>query len=127
MGNVDNFCADTSNIWRTIGYFLLVFKIVIPIILIILGMIDLGKAVVASDDKAISKSAKSLAIRIVAAVIIFFIPTIVGFIIQIVDTSLENRYDICADCISNPGGQDCTDAYNAEFGDAEDDTVENEG
>ena len=31
-----NFCVDTSNIWRMVGYFLLVFKIVIPIILIIL-------------------------------------------------------------------------------------------
>ena len=53
MGNVDNFCAETSNIWRTVGYFLLVFKIVIPIILIILGMVDLGKAVISSDDKII--------------------------------------------------------------------------
>ena len=116
---VNNFCTDTANIWRTVGYFLLVFKIVIPIILIILGMIDLWKAVISSDDKAISKSAKSLLVRIVAAVCIFFVPTIVSFVIRIVDTSVDDKNEVCAACISNPGGQTCDDAYNSVFGDAE--------
>lgn len=111
MGNVDNFCAQTSDIWRTIGYFLLVFKIVIPIILIILGMVDLGKAVISSDDKAISKAAKSLLMRVIAAVAIFFVPTIVSFVIQLVGGT-EGDYDVCAKCISSPGGETCTDAYN---------------
>lgn len=119
MGNVDNFCAETSNIWRTVGYFLLVFKIVIPIILIVLGMVDLGKAVISSDDKAVSKAAKSLLMRIIAAVCIFFIPTIVSFVIRLVDTSIDSKYDICASCISSPGGNECTTAYNNNFGDAE--------
>ena len=109
---VEGFCAETVNIWRTVGYFLLVFKIVIPIILIILGMIDLGKAVISSDDKAISKSVKSLAMRLIAAVVIFFIPTIVSFVIQLVDTSVDDQNEVCARCISSPGGGTCTDAYN---------------
>ena len=71
-----NFCSEVSDILRVVGYFLLVFKIVIPLILLILGMIDLGKAVVSSDDKAVGKAVKSLAMRIVAAVCIFFIPTL---------------------------------------------------
>lgn len=116
MGNVDNFCTDTANIWRTVGYFLLVFKIVIPIILIILGMVDLGKAVISSDDKAISKAAKSLLMRAIAAVCIFFVPTIVSFIIQLVDTSVEEKNKVCAKCISSPGGDICTNAYNENFG-----------
>lgn len=119
MGNVDSFCTETSNIWRTVGYFLLVFKIVIPIILIILGMVDLGKAVISSDDKAVSKAAKSLLMRIIAAVCIFFIPTIVSFVIRLVDTSVDDKYDVCAHCISSPGGDICTDAYNSVFGDTE--------
>ena len=110
-----NFCVDTSNIWRMVGYFLLVFKIVIPIILIILGMIDLGKAVVASKDDAIKSSAKSLAMRIVAAVCIFFIPTIVSFVIRLVDTSVDDMASVCAACISTPGGENsvCTRANEA--------------
>ena len=116
MGNVDNFCAETSNIWRTVGYFFFFFKIVIPLILIILGMVDLGKAVISSDDKAVSKAAKSLLMRVVAAVCIFFVPTIVSFVIGLVDTSVDNKYDICAKCISSPTGQICDDAYKANFG-----------
>ena len=119
MGNVDNFCTETSNIWRTVGYFLLVFKIVIPIILIILGMVDLGKAVISSDDKAVSKAAKSLLMRVIAAVCIFFVPTIVSFVIQLVDTSVDNKNEVCAKCISSPGGKVCSDAYNKTFGDSE--------
>ena len=53
-----NFCASTANIWQLIGYVLLVFKIVIPILLIVFGMLDLGKAVVASKDDEIKKSIK---------------------------------------------------------------------
>ena len=106
-----NFCAQTADIWRTVGYFLLVFKIVIPIILIILGMVDLGKAVISSDDKAISKAAKSLAMRVIAAVAIFFVPTIVSFVIQLVGGT-QGDYDTCATCISSPTGEGCTKAYN---------------
>lgn len=116
MGNVDTFCSDTANIWRTVGYFLLVFKIVIPIILIILGMVDLGKAVISSDNKEVSKAAKSLLMRCIAAVAIFFIPTIVSFVIRLVDTSTSDKYEVCAKCISSPGGDVCTDAYNENFG-----------
>ena len=116
MGNVDNFCGETSNIWRTVGYFLLIFKIVIPLILIILGMVDLGKAVVSSDDKAISKAAKSLLMRVIAAICIFFIPTIVSFVIRLVDTSVDDKNEICARCISSPCGDVCEAAYNQYFG-----------
>ena len=109
----DVFCAETANIWRLVGYFLMVFKIAIPIILIVLGMIDLGKAVVSSDDKAISKSVKSLAMRIGAAVCIFFVPTVVSFVIGVVDTSVIDDSAICRSCISNPGGDTCSGAYSA--------------
>ncbi len=109
----DVFCAETANIWRLVGYFLMVFKIAIPIILIVLGMIDLGKAVISSDDKAISKSIKSLAMRVVAAVCIFFVPTIITFIIGVVDTSANENSEICRNCISSPGGDACSSAYDA--------------
>ena len=120
MGDASTFCADTANIWRTVGYFLLVFKIVIPIILIILGMIDLGKAVISSDDKAISKSVKSLAMRLIAAVVIFFIPTIVSFVIQLVDTSVDDQNEVCARCISSPNGETCDHAYDNFIDETED-------
>ncbi len=104
VSNGVDFCTNTANIWQLVGIILFVFKIVIPLLLIILGMVDLGKAVVSSDDKAITKAAKSLAFRIVAAVAIFFIPTIVSFIFGIVAafSDVESDYNICRVCITSP-------------------------
>ena len=105
-----NFCSEVSDILRVVGYFLLVFKIVIPLILLILGMIDLGKAVVSSDDKAVGKAVKSLAMRIVAAICIFFIPNIIGLVLKLAsnDENVNKNYTVCAECIQNPGGSGCS-------------------
>ncbi len=105
------FCEETVKVWRLVGLFLLVFKIVIPIILIVLGMLDLGKAVISSDDKAISKAAKSLGMRVIAAVCIFFVPDLISFIIGVVDQSVDELSKTCAACISSPTGETCDTAY----------------
>ena len=98
------FCTQAQPIFYTVGLFLLVFKIVIPILLIIFGMVDLGKAVISSDDKAVSKAAKSLLNRVIAGVCIFFIPTSVGIVFSMVGDfgEVKGQYDVCAGCISNP-------------------------
>ena len=99
-------CSDLWEVWQIIGWVLWIFKIVIPIVIILFGMIDLGKAVVASKDDEIKKSVKSLVMRAIAGVIIFFIPTIIGLIFGIVGdfSEVEAEYNICRSCITNPGG-----------------------
>ncbi len=98
-------CTDLWSIWQLLGYVLTVFKIVIPIIIIVFGIIDLGKAVVASKDDEIKKSIKSLAMRAVAGVFIFFVPTLVGAIFKMVGSfnDLKAEYSVCSTCISSPG------------------------
>lgn len=102
-----NFCGETANIWQFLGWVLFVFKIVIPLLLILFGMIDLGKAVVSSDDKAIKSATTSLVKRAVAAVVIFFIPTIVAAIFNIVSGfgDVKEQYKVCANCIAHPGDE----------------------
>ena len=110
-----NFCATSADVWQIVGYFLLIFKIVIPIIIIILGMLDLGKAVVASDEKAIQKSAKALLMRVLAGIAIFFVPTIVGLIFSLVgsfNTDVKEPYRICRDCVVSPNRESCTKYVN---------------
>lgn len=104
-----NFCAESADIWQIVGMFLLVFKIVIPLLIIILGMVDLGKAVISSDDKAVSKAAKSLLMRVIAGVVIFFIPTIVSVLFKMVGSfgDVKDQYDICANCLSRPNSELC--------------------
>ena len=108
------FCANTANLWQIVGYVLLVFKIVIPILLIIFGMMDLGRAVVGSKDDEIKKATKTLAFRAVAAVVIFFIPTIVGMVLNLVsnfnDSGAKADYDTCRICITNPNNSTCSEA-----------------
>ena len=55
-------------------------QIGIPIILIVLGMLDLGKAVMASDDKEIKAATSKLIKRAIAAVAVFFVATIVSLL-----------------------------------------------
>ena len=59
-------------------------QIVIPIILIIFGVIDLGKAVIASDEKEIKAAHNRLIKRCIYAGLIFFIVTLVTVIMHIV-------------------------------------------
>ncbi len=97
-----NFCAQTKDIWVVVGKILGVFKIVIPLLIIIFGCIDLGKAVVASKDDEIKKAMKQLAMRAVAGIAIWFVPTLVGLVFSLVD-SAGGDYDVCASCVKNSG------------------------
>ena len=95
-------CSDLWQVWQIVGWVLWVFKIVIPIIIIIFGMLDLGKAVVASKDDEVKKAAKSLMMRCIAGVVIFFIPTLVGFVFTLADGFSESEFNVCSTCITNP-------------------------
>lgn len=103
------FCARTASIWGVLGYVVLIFKIIIPLLLIILGMVDLGKAVISSDDKAISKSVSTLVKRFIAAIIIFFIPTIVSAIFNAVaNIDIQDAdYNKCVQCVTNVSNTNC--------------------
>ena len=54
-----------------------IIQIGIPIILIVMGSVDLGKAVLSSDDKEIKGAVSKLIKRAIAAVAVFFVATIV--------------------------------------------------
>ena len=58
-------------------------QIGIPIVLILLGSIDLGKAVMSSDDKEIKGATSKLIKRVIYAVAIFFVVTIVTLVMNL--------------------------------------------
>ena len=59
----------------------------IPIILIILGMLDLGKAVVASNEDEIKKAQKMLIKRAIYAIAIFFVVLIVQVVFGLLSST----------------------------------------
>ena len=109
VGTASGFCAESMDIWKLVGTLLLIFKIVIPILLIILGAIDLGKAVISSDEKQIGKSVKSFAWRVVAAVAVFFLPSLVSAIFSVIDAFQGNGgmndYTVCKECVVYPNSK----------------------
>lgn len=110
---VGGFCWQSAAVWQFVGVLLLVFKIVIPIILIVLGAVDLGKAVISDKEEAINKQIKIFTRRLIAAVAIFFIPNIVSAIFLII-TSFKNEakadYEYCRVCVVHPHNAVCENA-----------------
>ena len=93
------FCSATKDVWNLVGKILGVFKIVIPLLVIIYGMIDLGKAVVASKEDEIKTAAKRLLIRIIAGICVFFVPTVVGFAFTLANNTDDGQ--LCRQCITS--------------------------
>ena len=91
-------------VFQVIGYIILIIKILVPIILIVLGSIDLGKASLSGDDKAVKEAAISFAKRVLIGLIIFFVPTILDFFLGLVEgtTDVSSKYRGCTDCVLNP-------------------------
>ncbi len=103
-----NFCYKTASIWQVVGYIFFILKIVIPLIIIILGIVNLAKAVTSNDDKAVSKAAGTLIKKIVIGVVIFFIPTIVGAVFRLLGLFVDysEDFNVCRNCILSPNACD---------------------
>lgn len=57
-------------------------KIAVPIILIIMCTIDFGKAVINNDKDALAKATSNVVKRCIVAVVIFFLPTIIIYVMK---------------------------------------------
>lgn len=73
-----------------------IMKIAAPLALIIMMMLDVLKSVMASDYDGIKKGTKQIPRRLVSAAMIFFVPTILEFTLNLIDESVDY-----ATCITN--------------------------
>lgn len=101
-----DFCQDASELVQLIGWVLTVFKIAIPLLVVVLGAFDLGKAVMAGKDDEIKKNAKSLGVRAIAGILVFLLPDIVlavfGFFEDFKDSSQSVNFPVCKQCLLEP-------------------------
>ena len=107
-----NICSSentTLKVFQVIGYILFILKILVPIIIIVLGVIEFGKAALSGDEKANTTSFKTLMMRIITGVTIFFIPTILDFALSLVQGTKDaaSKYDGCTTCMFDPFSEDC--------------------
>lgn len=78
-----------------------IIKIVVPILLIIFGMLDLGKAVMASKEDEIKKGQQTFIKRIIAAVIVFFVFQLTQIIFGFVAGEDSPTVTRCLNCFIN--------------------------
>lgn len=94
---LDN-CGGLGEVVKVVKGLFDIIKIAVPIILLIMGAIDLAKAVLASDDKEIKAATSKLTKRAIAAVAVFFSVTIVDVVMGIVG---DKKWK---DCWTQSGG-----------------------
>jgi surface polysaccharide O-acyltransferase-like enzyme len=81
-------CADVTipdaivNVVRTI-YTLI--KVAVPLLLILFGMLDLGKAVISQKEDDIKKQQNVFVKRLIAAALVFFVFAIAQLLVNLVD------------------------------------------
>ncbi len=94
-------CGKLKEPLMFLGRIVFIIKILIPIIIIIFGIIDFFRAMVGSKDDEIKKSAKSMTFRVIAGVIIFFLPTIVSVIFSLITdfANIKGDFNACQKCI----------------------------
>ena len=109
LGGVNSWTDDIATIPKLTSTVVSIIQWVIPVILIVLGMIDLGKAVTSNDEKQMKEAQKTLIKRVIYAVLVLFIVAIVRFVFSaLAPEGTENSISGCIDCFVNgPTGKNC--------------------
>ena len=97
-GNMDlSFSGTIPNIIRLIVQLI---WIIVPILLVVFGLMDLAKAVMAQKEDEIKKGQQTLIKRAVAAIIVFLVIPIVQIIINYVSGN-DDTVVSCFNCFIN--------------------------
>ena len=102
---LSNFCLDLYPVIRILKTIFTLLQWAIPIVLILFGTIDLGKAVIASKEDEMKKAQQTLIKRVIYAVVIFFLFTIVSLVMRLVGDSQVKKGD--EDSADNVGWSYC--------------------
>ena len=86
-----------------------IIQIAVPILLIVWGMLDLGKAVIAQKEDEIKKGQATFIKRLVAAAIVFFVVVIVKLLVNLVADGSAN-ISTCINSILSCDATDCADS-----------------
>ena len=95
----DNISID-EKIANTVHIIILVIQIVVPVILVVFGMIDLLKAVIASKEDEIKKAQMVFVKRLIAGALVFFVFVIVKMVVSFVADDSKGIMN-CVNCFIN--------------------------
>ena len=100
-----------SNLAYIIYLIVRLIQVVVPILLIVWGMLDLGKAVMAQKEDEIKKGQQTFVKRLIAAAIVFFVVSIVKLLVGLVGGDSDGTMMKCVEAIL-----DCNDASSCSGG-----------
>ena len=107
LATASELCSDMQPILKVVGIVVWGIKVGVPIILIVVGMIDLARAVTEKSDDKIKEAQNKLIKRAIAAVLVFLVVSFVGIIMELIGAS---DYQDCMKCINKPFS--CRDIAN---------------
>ncbi len=91
VGTVGGACEGLEPVIKIVKKGILKYIcILIPIALLLFGVFDLGKAVIASDEKEVKGAQSRLIKRVIYAVVIFLVPQLVSLIMSIVAIGVDD-------------------------------------
>ena len=99
-------CAIVSMIYTAI-------KIAVPLILVIVGMIDMAKAMTSKDEAEIKKAQNLLVRKAVTAALVFFIISLVALLFNVIsdDGESEDMWSCINAFLNGPSESGCVDRY----------------
>jgi len=94
-----------SMVTNIISYIVTGIKIGVPVLLVVFGMIDLGKAVMQSKEDDIKKAQQTFIKRLLAAALVFFVITVVQFLVGVLDSAADHGESGAVGCLTEMFGQ----------------------
>jgi len=95
MNFLDVSCADVEKFVPVVQFLISLIQYGVPVVIIILGSLDLFKAVVASKEDEIKAAQKLLIKRVIYGVVIFFLVTIIRLIFKNIGGDSANTLVNC--------------------------------
>ena len=95
-----SFCEETAELWHVVGSVVTVIQWAIPAIIVLLGTIDLGKAVIAGEEKQIKEAQGIFIKRLIYGIVVFFVVMIVKAVFGAVGKGGATG-NVCFTCVAD--------------------------
>lgn len=107
----DSNCKDFANVIRIGGYLLFLAKVLIPLVIIVKASLSFVSVVTSGKPDDLKKKAQKVVTSLIAAIAIFFLPTIVYTVFGFIDSFDKNMTEdsqVCRACIFEPFNTKCS-------------------
>ena len=103
--NLDVCSSDSNLLWivQVLRIVIRIISIAAPFALIIFGSLDFFKAIIAGDEKEMKAKRKPFIGRLIAAILILLMPTIINIVMKAISKTANSSFAKCWDAASDAG------------------------